>query len=192
MNRSLDELTASELNAAIDDTNFPKALSSQCLSTAATATAAATITAVAATSQHVDEITIAHPQNGKPIVNANGCDENTGTDHAAHMDGQNANEPLSSNVQNGIKGFIKRAHPAPLKMVAFKGDSIDIPGTPKTPRTSTTPGKCYKIFYVSVYTIGNFAKMKFQTYISNLVIQIITMFSNFISINKFGKPSKYK
>lgn len=136
MNRSLDELTASELNDAIDDTNFPKALSSQCLS-------AATLP------QHCDEI----QQNGKKAVNANGRDEQSSggggdgaTDHHHHstadtIDGQNANEPLASNVQNGIKGFIKRTHPAPLKMVAFKGDSIDVPGTPRTPRTSTTPGE---------------------------------------------------
>lgn len=134
MNRSLDELTASELNDAIDDTNFPKALSTQCLSTP--------------TAQpHVDEIAHAHTQNGKTANNANGHDnENGSADHApATLDGQNANEPLSSNGQNGIKGFIKRAHPAPLKMVAFKGDSIDVPGTPRTPRTSTTPGKYKKL-----------------------------------------------
>lgn len=142
MNRSLDELTASELNDAIDDTNFPKALSSQCLS--------------AATSQQVDEITNAHTQNGKTATNANGRDEKCSIDHhaaaaaaATATDGHNANEPLSSNVQNGIKGFIKRTHPAPLKMVAFKGDSIDVPGTPRTPRTSTTPGKCHRYNFKS-------------------------------------------
>lgn len=139
MNRSLDELTASELNAAIDATNFPKALSSQCLSSP--------------TSPQPSDDT---QQNGKKAVNANGRDENStaSTDHlhqhqhttADTVDGQNANEPLPSNVQNGIKGFIKRTHPAPLKMVAFKGDSIDVPGTPRTPRTSTTPGELDQVF----------------------------------------------
>lgn len=132
MNRSLDELTASELNDAIDDTNFPKALSTQCLS-------------ASPLQQHCDEFQL----NGKKAVNANGRDENSAASDHHHqqqsttdtVDGQNANEPLPSNVQNGIKGFIKRTHPAPLKMVAFKGDSIDVPGTPRTPRTSTTPGE---------------------------------------------------
>lgn len=138
MNRSLDELTASELNDAIDDTNFPKALSSQCLSTPTL-------------QQPCDEI----QQNGKTVVNANGRDEKSGsTDHHHHstadtIDGQNANESLSSNVQNGIKGFIKRTHPAPLKMVAFKDESIDVPGTPRTPRTSTTPGE-HIIFFIYI------------------------------------------
>lgn len=140
MNRlSFDELTASELNDAIDDTNFPKAPSSQCLSIAS----------------HSDEST-AHHQNGKtnhaaalpPTTttstttatstnSVNGNDENS-IEHAT-TDPPNPTD-ATSNVQNGIKGFIKRAHPAPLKMVAFKGDSIDVPGTPRTPRTSTTPG----------------------------------------------------
>lgn len=120
MNRSLDELTASELNDAIDDTNFPKALSSQCTSPVA----------------HTDDN--ATNQNGI-IIHTNRNDEKKNNEHV--VDGQNATEILPSNVQNGIKGFIKRTHPAPLKMVAFKGDSIDVPGTPRTPRTSTTPGK---------------------------------------------------
>lgn len=119
MNRSLDELTANELNQAIDDTNFPKAFGFG----------------------SADESS-AQQQNGKPnsphaTSSLNGNEENA-NEHA--VDGQNSNEPLPPNVQNGIKGFIKRAHPAPLKMVAFNGDSIDVPGTPRTPRTSTTPG----------------------------------------------------
>lgn len=120
MNRSLDELTASELNAAIDDTNFPKARSTQCLSQSPS---------------NGDETT-AH-QNGTTNTSLNGNDDND-NNHAT--DGpQHSSDALPA--QNGIKGFIKRAHPAPLKMVAFKGDSIDLPGTPRTPRTSTTPGK---------------------------------------------------
>lgn len=134
MNRSLDELTASELNAAIDDTNFPKAQSTTCLSTSASWPKS-------------DESQPNSPQpNGKTIQDLsiqNGNDE---------IDAKTNNEPTAdtettvppngvNNVQNGHKGFIKRTHPAPLKMVAFKGDSIDVPGTPRTPRTSTTPGK---------------------------------------------------
>lgn len=115
MNRmsSLDELTASELNMAIDDTNFPKARSTNCLSHG-----------------NCDE---SH-QNGK----TNRASSNVNDDNSHATDGHHSTESPST---NGIKGFIKRAHPAPLKMVAFKGDSIDVPGTPRTPRTSTTPGK---------------------------------------------------
>lgn len=112
---SLDELTASELNCAIDDTNFPKARSTTCLS-------------------HGNGDESSAHQNG----NTSHATSNR-NDNANHStDGQqHSTEPPST---NGIKGFIKRAHPAPLKMVAFKGDSVDVPGTPRTPRTSTTPG----------------------------------------------------
>lgn len=153
MNRlSFDELTASELNDAIDDTNFPKAPSSQCLSIAshsdestahhqngktnhAAAIAAAAAATVAAMTTTATATTTPPPTSTNSV---NGNDENS-NDHAT-TDPQNPTDAISTNVQNGIKGFIKRAHPAPLKMVAFKGDSIDVPGTPRTPRTSTTPG----------------------------------------------------
>lgn len=115
MNRSLDELTASELNDAIDDTNFPKAQSTNCLSMA---------------SEEVKNGT--HPLNGNEDKPTEASDEQT--------------EPV--NGQNGHKGFIKRAHPAPLKMVAFKGDSFDVPGTPRTPRTSTTPGNIGLFYFL--------------------------------------------
>lgn len=125
MNRSLDELTASELNAAIDDTNFPKALSTPC-----------------SPLDNVDESNA--QQNGKEnqaTKSVNRNDDNA-NDAEPAKDDQHSTDSLPPNVQNGIKGFIKRAHPAPLKMVAFKGESIDLPGTPRTPRTSTTPGMC--------------------------------------------------
>lgn len=153
MNRSLDELTASELNDAIDDTNFPKARSSQCLSIAT-----------------VDDETNAQ-QNGITVETnpLNGNDENSNdqpTDEAAQ-----STEPLPPNVQNGIKGFIKRAHPAPLKMVAFKGDSIDVPGTPRTPRTSTTPGKfnTFPFNDLGVVTVFSFA---INSFTSNFSYQV--------------------
>lgn len=146
MNRSLDELTASELNAAIDDTNFPKARSTQCLTQSQINGGAAAGTGVG------DDETNAH-QNGKTnhatgSLNGNDDNENKNdNENNKHtiQDEQHSTESLPT--QNGIKGFIKRAHPAPLKMVAFKGDSIDVPGTPRTPRTSTTPGKlCYPFY----------------------------------------------
>lgn len=131
--RSLDELTASELNDAIDDTNFPKAQSTTCLSGRSNSTEAA-----------CKDRAITH-QNGNhtPVIpavnNLNGNEDNA----SEHSNDEKATPELNTvnNVQNGHTGFIKRTHPAPLKMVAFKADSIDVPGTPRTPRTSTTPGK---------------------------------------------------
>lgn len=127
MNRSLDELTASELNDAIDDTNFPKAQSANCLSTA-----------------DRTKIDDTNPQNGNSSSNNNqkngAVDEKNENSDESKID--NDANSTATNIANGHKGFhpLKRAHPAPLKMVAFKGDSIDVPGTPRTPRTSTTPG----------------------------------------------------
>lgn len=144
MNRSLDELTASELNDAIDDTNFPKARSTACLSRS-----------------NSD----APPQNGNTIHATsplNGNDDNVTDDQTDSVDTQQSTtEPHSTmNGQNVIKGFIKRAHPAPLKMVAFKSDSIDVPGTPRTPRTSTTPGKCFIFYLKKIYNPSTFHFMK--------------------------------
>lgn len=95
MNVALDELTASdltsltasELNAAIDDTNFPK---NNCV------------------------------ENGKKKENG----EENG---------------IAKTYKN--RSF-KREIPTPLKGVAFNENFVDIPGTPRTPRTSTTPGNC--------------------------------------------------
>lgn len=98
MNRSIDDMSASELNAAIDDTNFPKVQSPT----------------------KFDE-----------------CNHNPS--NKTNNNESNSNE---INVSNGstATGILNRAHPTPLKMVAFRDDSIDVPGTPRTPRTSTTPG----------------------------------------------------
>ncbi|XP_031625857.1 GTP cyclohydrolase 1-like [Contarinia nasturtii] len=117
MNRSLDE--RSELNNTIDDTNSSKARSRPCLS-------------------HGNGDESNANQNGKTnhaTSSLNGNDDNN--------DNAQKHSTTESATTNG-KGFIKRAHPAPLKIVAFKGDSNDVPGTPRTPRTSTTPGheKC--------------------------------------------------
>lgn len=132
MNRSLDELNATELNAAIDDTNFPKAQSTQCLSRTSDDPRSPTI---ANTHQNGNSTPIATPATDD-TTQGNGITDATATDRTKD-DQSNENGA----AQNGHKGFMKRVHPAPLKMVAFKGDSIDIPGTPRTPRTSTTPGE---------------------------------------------------
>lgn len=142
MNRSLDELTASELNAAIDDTNFPKAQSAMCLSRSADDTRSPT------SAPQLNGNSIATPTAATASV-GNGNTDDTAVEQAKD-DQSNEN-----GLQNGHKGFIKRVHPAPLKMVAFKGDSIDIPGTPRTPRTSTTPGETAFVFRMDERIVGN-------------------------------------
>ncbi|XP_037033066.1 GTP cyclohydrolase 1 isoform X1 [Bradysia coprophila] len=87
MNFGLGELSASELNAAIDDTNFPK------------------------NNNNVE--------NGKKKENDDGA--------------------------NGVirpfrNGSSKRDVPSPLNGTVFSDNYSDVPSTPKTPRTTTTPG----------------------------------------------------
>lgn len=134
MNRSLDELNASELNAAIDDTNFPKAQSTMCLSR---------------TSDDTRSPTNVSHQNGNSIAPVTTPPTDTALHGNGNTDEAKDDQNNENGVQNGHKGFIKRVHPAPLKMVAFKGDSIDIPGTPRTPRTSTTPGETKSVIYIT-------------------------------------------
>lgn len=120
MNRSLDDLSASELNAAIDDTNFPKLQNAVVYGTLLSSS---------------PDDTVATTENG------------TSEDAQISATAESSNEPsnLTASHPNGISdgSIIKRTHPAPLKMVSFKGDSFDVPGTPRTPRTSTTPGKIH-------------------------------------------------
>lgn len=87
MNFALGDLSASELNAAIDDTNFPK-------------------------NNNVE--------NGKKTENGEGANGVTKTFK---------------------KGSFRRDVPSPLKGSIFSDNYSDIPSTPKTPRTTTTPGK---------------------------------------------------
>lgn len=118
MNRSLDELSASELNAAIDDTNFPKLQNA------------------------VVYGAMLPPSSDDAVATAkNGTSEDDQMSDTPNTSSEAPN--LTSSHSNGISdgSIIKRVHPAPLKMVSFKGDSFDVPGTPRTPRTSTTPGK---------------------------------------------------
>lgn len=91
-------LNASELNDAIDNTNFPK------LKT------------------NLTEI----EENGTSDKN----DETKQT--------------------NGTS-VVKREHPAPLKIVSFNEEVLDVIGTPRTPRTSTTPGLKFYCFCDSLW-----------------------------------------
>lgn len=122
MNRSLDELSASELNAAIDDTNFPKV-----------------------------QNFIVHSNNSPTLLSSSTDDASSvavknGTTTSADNNNDQCTSAGQSSHSNGVIGdgsIIKRIHPAPLKMVSFKEESFDVPGTPRTPRTSTTPGNVH-------------------------------------------------
>lgn len=100
-----DLLSASELNAAIDATNFPKIIQ--------------------------QNVTVS---NNK-INNNNGCSENGSS---ASTNGDGGSSSSSSSVNNCEK--LKREYPKALKMSGINESSFDVPGTPRTPRTSTTPG----------------------------------------------------
>lgn len=95
MNIALGDLSASELNAAIDDTNFPK-------------------------NNNVE--------NGKKVENG---------------------EASNGVIRTYRNGSVKRDVPTPLIGVAFTENYVDVPNTPKTPRTTTTPGNfCFNLIQV--------------------------------------------
>lgn len=51
---------------------------------------------------------------------------------------------MNGTAERAIVGSPRKAAPAQLRSVSWNedGDSeLDVPGTPRTPRTSTTPGK---------------------------------------------------
>jgi hypothetical protein len=55
-------------------------------------------------------------------------------------DSENKTQPTSSALTSVSRTnvILNRAHPVPLK--TFSDEVYDVPGTPRTPRTSTTPG----------------------------------------------------
>lgn len=89
---------ASELNKAIDDTNFPSSRNNSVTSSKM----------------------------------ANGNDSETKSERQS-----TSSAPITMARTNGI-GILNRIHPSPLR--SFSDEVFDIPGTPRTPRTSTTPG----------------------------------------------------
>lgn len=90
----LNDLSASELNAAIDDTNFPKNNNNE---------------------------------NGKKMENGDGG---------------------NGSIRTFKNSSFKRDIPSPLVGGVFSENYSDIPSTPKTPRTTTTPGKFYNLLFI--------------------------------------------
>lgn len=172
MNRSLDELSASELNAAIDDTNFPKVQNISCSSVTAMSLVTNPIM--------VDGVSDDQELNQNHTINL--------TKHVAsgeHSDDRNGDSVTNvANVSNGgtTAGFIKRNHPTPLKMVAFKEDSFDLPGTPRTPRTSTTPGrqkeKHFCVVLLIVFTNQYSLMIQWMFSLSNNTLRTVILFSS--------------
>lgn len=125
---SLDDMTADELNAAIDNTNFPKSTS-----------AASTPLDPNIVSQALGLGSV----NGTPTTTAplNDTIEQPTKSNDESSNGEALASSIAGVSLNGTaKGIIKREHPTPLRMVSFREDKFDVPGTPRTPRTSTTPG----------------------------------------------------
>lgn len=149
---SLDDLSASELNAAIDDTNFP---GSKCPGSVAAAAAAAAAAAEAASVTN-GVVALASPgtgrmligktirQNGdghEPAVPEEGSDEGGSEDLDAQTDGITAGM-ANHNLGNGSAGVSSsfRNHNLSLKIKANPENGSTVHMTPWTPRTSTTPG----------------------------------------------------
>lgn len=137
----LDEMTASELNAAIDDTNFPKSTNS----------AASTPLDPNVVSQALGlgpvEKTIKSLQDASGSTVAAASNDKEETDDTVAPLANNGSVVAAGSIANGIaKGILRREHPAPLRMVSFRDDRVDLPGTPRTPRTSTTPGKLLIVY----------------------------------------------
>lgn len=117
MNRQLSELSASELNEAIDDTNFPQA---HALSRQRNNSVCSTSSSSAATFQENVRLSSSLSNNDNEIEE----------------------QEEESKELRKVTGFMKREHPTTLlKMNGNAETKFDVPGTPKTPRTSTTPAK---------------------------------------------------
>lgn len=139
---SLDDMSASELNAAIDATNFPKINSS-----AASTPLDPNIVSQALGLGLVAGLSSSGPST--PIAQSITNNNVVAATEAATVNGESTSNATTVTAAvaavaatNGTaKGLLRREHPTPLKMVSFREDKFDVPGTPRTPRTSTTPGR---------------------------------------------------
>jgi hypothetical protein len=60
---------------------------------------------------------------------------------------------MNGTAERAIVGSPRKAAPAQLRSISWNEDGgdneLDVPGTPRTPRTSTTPGKAVLYFGIS-------------------------------------------
>lgn len=147
MNSTYSTLSAAELNEAIDSTNFPcslnnnttKNLNNNIIESFGKMNGHGS-NASNATTSSINSI------NGKPKTdddkNKNGESLNGIAKVSANDDFDDGSPSAVSNPVL-MKNLSRPDRPTPLKIVSFTESLLlDIPGTPKTPRTSTTPGVC--------------------------------------------------
>lgn len=126
----VSDYNAAELNEAVDTTNFPR--SNSLVSNGS--------------GRENGSFRFANGINGsrKSSMNedvGNGNDESVAKEEDEEVSDlvpRSAAVPISGT--STVSGFLRRPHPSPLKMRGFSEDKFDIPGTPITPRTATTPG----------------------------------------------------
>lgn len=138
MNRQLSELSASELNEAIDDTNFPQshAMSRQRNSSVCSTSSNSAVMGLSDSVRSLSNL-----ENELQVDETQTC-----KDQSNNIENVNDANPRSKPI-----GFMRREHPTTLlKMNGSVEGKFDVPGTPKTPRTSTTPGR--SIFYRKLQT----------------------------------------
>lgn len=143
----VSDYNAAELNEAVDTTNFPR--SNSLISNGS--------------GRENGSFRFANGLNGsrKSSMNddiGNGNDESgVAADEADEKESgirdlvpRSAAVPISGT--STVSGFIRRPHPSPLKVRGFSEDKFDIPGTPITPRTATTPGNVSLNVYSVIYS----------------------------------------
>jgi hypothetical protein len=118
MSKTFDvsDFNVKELNDAIDKTNFPCTTNS--LTPAANGTTSNGTTS-----------------NGTKNGDNDKIEENVQDGAVAQT-----SAPLTSTVARA-NGFGKNRDLTPLKVKQYSGDVFEIPGSPRTPRSSTTPGR---------------------------------------------------
>lgn len=125
----LSEYDASELNEAVDRSNFPRSDS-----------------IVSYGSGHENgTFKLTNGTNNGSLKNLHDNNNHVDNDDVVSEESDEVRELVRSPAGTSTtqSGFMRRPHPTPLKMRGQSDEKFDIPGTPKTPRTATTPGNLY-------------------------------------------------
>ncbi|XP_063701228.1 GTP cyclohydrolase 1 [Culicoides brevitarsis] len=126
----VSDYNAAELNDAVDTTNFPR-------SNSITSNGSGVHRYFGSRNNSISE----------DIGNGNDTEisKNNDNDDKEGVNGDSKTSNIPISATSTVSGFIKRPHPSPLKVRGYSTEEkFDIPGTPITPRTATTPGheKC--------------------------------------------------
>lgn len=154
----VSDYNAAELNEAVDTTNFPR--SNSLISNGS--------------GRENGSFRFANGGSRKSSMNddfGNGNDESGVKDEEETEEEGKANNVVKDLVPRSaavpisgtstVSGFIRRPHPSPLKVRGFSEDKFDIPGTPITPRTATTPGNFHLVKYLGCF-YSNTPKIQIQ------------------------------